>query len=589
MAALLSSPLGPGAAADPASDPVAVARQHLAGRLAALGAGIDASDFAFIEYRESPGGRHVHFQQTVNGLPLFGGYVTVSLGKNDDRETLVTGRPRPHVRPALAVPSVAGGSAIDVAREAVGVRGGLRGTATAEAIYFALDDALAVRSWQIRLPALEPLGDWLVVVSAVDGAVLYTVNVMAFDHPGASGQVFDPNPVLSSGGTIPPPTHCDTPENEALLTAQYFNRPLLGIAPGQGQLVGEYADLTAPGIVGAYKLPGQADEASHDYVYPCDDDRFEEVMIYYHVDTTQRLIQSLGFTGDSAIRVDPLPAHAHYQPGCNAFYSTVNGGYIAFYDGCTTDPPDQTKLPVDWAEDAEVIVHEYGHALQDDQAAGVLFSTPEGQGMAEGFADFLAAAVFADPCMFEWITAVGTELDPPITCLPSFKDPDLGPFRNLVNDLHYPEDVNDDEHVTGLIWGGALWDLVQSLGGDEAARMKVLTIALQGNFYLNESADFADAAAAVCQADTDLYAGTDLTAIADVFAGRGIPSAGSACPQAPVGGIAELPEVAGAPLEAAGSSGPSAGLLASVIAAMTAGGLALGGAAWYARRRWLKH
>ncbi len=49
-----------------------------------------------------------------------------------------------------------------------------------------------------------------------------------------------------------------------------------------------------------------------------------------------------------------------------------------------------------------------------------------------------------------------------------------------------------------------------------------------------------------------------------------------------VGGVAELPEVAGTPLETAGSSSPSATVLAGV--AVTAG-LALGGAAWYARRR----
>ena len=55
----------------------------------------------------------------------------------------------------------------------------------------------------------------------------------------------------------------------------------------------------------------------------------------------------------------------------------------------------------------------------------------------------------------------------------------------------------------------------------------------------------------------------------------------------PVGGIAELPEVAGTPLETEGSSGPSAGVLAGV-AAGTAGVVGLGGAAWYARRRWLR-
>ena len=53
----------------------------------------------------------------------------------------------------------------------------------------------------------------------------------------------------------------------------------------------------------------------------------------------------------------------------------------------------------------------------------------------------------------------------------------------------------------------------------------------------------------------------------------------------PVGGIAELPEVAGVPLEAPGSSDSNTGLLAGIAAAIAAGTVALGGAAWYARRR----
>lgn len=55
--------------------------------------------------------------------------------------------------------------------------------------------------------------------------------------------------------------------------------------------------------------------------------------------------------------------------------------------------------------------------------------------------------------------------------------------------------------------------------------------------------------------------------------------------QASVGGVAELPEVAEAPLETTGSSSGSAGLLAGVIAAVVAGAAALGGAVWYVRRR----
>ena len=53
---------------------------------------------------------------------------------------------------------------------------------------------------------------------------------------------------------------------------------------------------------------------------------------------------------------------------------------------------------------------------------------------------------------------------------------------------------------------------------------------------------------------------------------------------AEVGGIAELPRLERTGLDA-NTSDVNAGVLASVAAAVTAGVLALGGAAWYAKRR----
>ena len=65
----------------------------------------------------------------------------------------------------------------------------------------------------------------------------------------------------------------------------------------------------------------------------------------------------------------------------------------------------------------------------------------------------------------------------------------------------------------------------------------------------------------------------------------GLVSAVVPGPPTPIGGIGLLPSVDGVPLEAEGSSGPSPGVLAGVAAAITASAVALGGAAWYARRR----
>ena len=78
------------------------------------------------------------------------------------------------------------------------------------------------------------------------------------------------------------------------------------------------------------------------------------------------------------------------------------------------------------------------------------------------------------------------------------------------------------------------------------------------------------------------YAGGEVAGAAYVFQE---PPPGP--PEDCVGGIAELPDVAGTPLEAeaGGPWGPSASVVAGVVAAIAAGALALGGAAWYARRR----
>ena len=58
--------------------------------------------------------------------------------------------------------------------------------------------------------------------------------------------------------------------------------------------------------------------------------------------------------------------------------------------------------------------------------------------------------------------------------------------------------------------------------------------------------------------------------------------------EAVVGGIAELPETAGTPLETAGSSALSTGVIAGLAATGAVGATALGAAAWYARRRFFQ-
>ena len=107
---------------------------------------------------------------------------------------------------------------------------------------------------------------------------------------------------------------------------------------------------------------------------------------------------------------------------------------------------------MDDAEDAEIILHEYGHALQDDQLPG-FGASKEGKAMGEGFGDYLAASFFADvkpqpmrPTVGNWDAVSYSGAEPP--CL-----------RRLDSNKKYPKDIKGEEHDDGEIWSSCLWEI----------------------------------------------------------------------------------------------------------------------------------
>ena len=311
--------------------------------------------------------------------------------------------------------------------------------------------------------------------------------------PGIStgtGRVFYPNPVAY----LQDQSLTDQKDADyAALQPAYFMVTLTNL-DGSGYLRGDWANIRS-------ETGDPAFSPTNTFVYGRHDDRFEQVMAYYWVTEAQKYIQSLGF--GSTLR--PINKESQdvriNQLGIDNSYSWDKHDLLRFGKG-----------GVDDAEDAEVILHEYGHAIQDSQMTpfGFGFSLESGS-IGEGFGDYWAVTVAdvvaptADPaCVADWDSVSYTSKTP--HCL-----------RRVDGNLHYPEDLNGRVHHDGQIWSRALWDIRNALG-----HVKADTIILEAQFQFAPDTSMPAAAQATVAAAQSLYAQPEAKAVLAAFQARGI-------------------------------------------------------------------
>jgi Zn-dependent metalloprotease len=243
---------------------------------------------------------------------------------------------------------------------------------------------------------------------------------------------------------------------------------------------GAYSTVALQGLTGSGRLDGQfasssgsrrrVTSATNTFSYNRSVNGFSETMGYYWIDFAQRYIQSLGFTNivnrPQVFAVDRITDD-------NSFYAPATR-QITFGTG-----------GVDDAEDAEVILHEYGHAIQDSQRPG-FGGGQEAGAMGEGFGDYWAASVTAqvsggylDTCIAEWDAVAWTSTVP--HCM-----------RRIDGSKHYPESLAGEVHDDGEIWSAALWQIRGALGATTSDR-----VILQHHFLLPANATFNQAANAL--------------------------------------------------------------------------------------------
>jgi hypothetical protein len=433
-------------------------------------------------------GKHYWYQQTFKGLPVVNGYYAKHVAK-DGAVEIADGRDavpadldvNAKVAPASAT-QTANATVTARAQRAAGPNKSLvrQPAATSGAAQLAVIGGPNARLvWNVTSRSTEGVSRSL--VDAETGSVVESKVIS--DNIDGRGSVFDPNPVVSEQNEKL--TDMNDKNQDALFLAQ--KNVILRNLDGSGKLDGPYVNIKeAKG--------GIAQSKTNTFVYQRANDKFEQVMVYYHINQTQEYIQKLGFTDvnneSQDFSVDTVPDDNSWYDPSTDMITTGEGG-------------------VDDAEDAEVIWHEYGHAIQDDVVPGFGESEQAGA-IGEGFGDYWAVTNsvpvskgFNLPCVMDWDATSYTTDEP--HCL------------RRTDGTKTIDDIDGEVHDDGEIWSRALWDIQQSLG-----RTKADKLILEATFFYDPDTSFAGAAQDTVQAARLMYGKAAAQTVTDAFKARKI-------------------------------------------------------------------
>lgn len=456
-----------------AGSPQQAARTFLVQNRSLFGMKSELSDLQLKEIRTSRDGiRHVRFQQTHKGVPVYNGTYQVHI-RPDGRIDMANG----HYYPGIEAPSTPGVSAASAQQTALADLGAQvklkREAESTLMVYRAPENKNFTLAWKIQLRTGAPAaGLWQFFVDAGNGQVLSKLN-MATTITG-DGDIIEDNPD-------------DTP------TAVNKNFPRLD---GSGYLRGTYANVHNDEASRAFS-------SNNSFQYSTTNTHFDESNVYYHIDTFRNAyLNTIGFAGKDIGSDQDLEAHVHDQevPN-NARYIPGSGNEeVRFGDA------------VGFAKADKIIYHEFTHAMADAENGSYYFDpNPSEEGaIGEGLSDYL-------PGSFTDEAKIGTS----VTF--NFRDmesPSISSFSQYENERDNVTPVGDvEEHEGGEFFSAILWDLrngggISTQTADELVFEAISRVSSFPNFL-----EYRDAMMA---ADAAAFGGVHEDLIQDTFAARGV-------------------------------------------------------------------
>ncbi len=440
---------------------------------------------------ESPGGIHLTFQQLYNLIPIYNAQIKINLDKHNNIKSIFDNSVKtntwqielPVLKEAdnnreLIVSNYMSKNFINVYYKHERI------------IFFDESTGSPYYAYKIRLYEPGNRYDHEIILDE-NNNVLQEKDMNVYLLPQDStvnAMIFLPDPLTTAGVVYGSPyidsgdidiTELNAERVSDTMTATFNNDTFY--------LENQYVivvDLAPPTVAPAISI-------TPNFNYTRAQSGFEDVNAFYHINKFQNYMQSIGFSlaDEFQIKIDP-----HGGVSDNSVYSSFPTPSIRYGDG-----------GVDDAEDADVIIHEYGHAVSYSAVPGTNTGF-ERQSLDEGLGDYLAVSYSKSINPFNWGNVFSWD-----------GHNEFWPGRSAASNKYYPDDLGGDIHLAGEIWSSVLMEIWDLLG-----RQTTDQLVLQSIYGWATGMSMMDAAQLLLQADTVLFGGANYNILCDRLEARGL-------------------------------------------------------------------
>ncbi len=370
------------------------------------------ADLQLVSTQASLIGSHFRYQQTLNGVPVAGADLVVSIRRDNGTVYQVYNNTYPVTAPTPAAQTVIGTeAALDAAWNHLRVHGSLMDLPGAQLVYLPVKGGFQL-AYQTYVATAAPFGYWEHMINSESGEVISVRDTaVCGNQPGGAGPDFAAytGPVSSRATatqawqTAHPVSQTPAALNKTVVdgTAYVFDGDprtyLANAALLDSSAASAFSAAYVPRVLhqisesnGVYRLEGPwvylldfeaptdppSTTANGLWNFPRGNNAFDDAMVYFHIDQSQRYIQSLGFLN---IQYNSIGADSDGLSGADNSHYIPASNRLAFGHGGVDDD-----------EDADVILHEYGHAIT--QSIVPTWSGGDSGAIGEGFGDYWGAS-----------------------------------------------------------------------------------------------------------------------------------------------------------------------------------------------------